>query len=236
LLPIFLRLVTEEQSKWFVIVEDGKTTLLAVASNLVKRRGVVVNQALGRALSGLYLSGSNESASGSSCSRDELVSAAFRRFREPLYRHALLLTRSREEAEEIVQEGFLKLHTHVVEGKRIDNVRAWLFRVAHNAAIDCGRTTREKESLSESPNTLAAVDRFAHRGPSPEMIFLQRERESLLAAAVERLPNLQRHCLYLRKEGLTYREIATVLAIGETTVIDHLTRAITRLHREVHVR
>jgi len=72
--------------------------------------------------------------------------------------------------------------------------------------------------------------------PSPEVIYLQRERDSLLAAAVERLPDVQRHCLYLRKEGLSYREIATVLAIGETTAVDHLTRAITRLHREIYVR
>jgi RNA polymerase sigma-70 factor (ECF subfamily) len=187
-------------------------------------------------LSGLYLSGPGESTSDSPFSREGLVSAAFQQFRDQLYRHALLLTRSREEAEEIVQESFLKLHTHVVEGKRIDNVRAWLFRVAHNSAIDRGRTSHEQESLSESPNTRSVEDRLAHRVPSPEKLFLQRERESLLVAAVERLPAVQRHCLYLRKEGLSYREIATVLSIGETTVIDHLTRAITRLHREIHVR
>jgi RNA polymerase sigma-70 factor (ECF subfamily) len=184
----------------------------------------------------LYLSGSGESTSDSPFSREELVSAAFQQFRDQLYRHALLLTRSREEAEEIVQESFLKLHTHVVEGKRIDNVRAWLFRVTHNSAIDRGRTSHGQESLSESPNTRSVEDRLAYRVPSPEKLFLQRERESLLVAAVERLPAVQRHCLYLRKEGLSYREIATVLSIGETTVIDHLTRAITRLHREIHVR
>jgi RNA polymerase sigma-70 factor (ECF subfamily) len=184
----------------------------------------------------LYLTGSKDSTSGSRKSREELVSAAFEQLRGRLYRHVLLLTRSREEAEEIVQDGFLKLHTHVVMGKSIDNVRAWLFRVAHNSAIDRGRTTRDEESLSEPPNARSVEDRLAHCVPSPETILLQRERESLLGAAVERLPAVQRHCLYLRKEGLSYREIAAVLAIGETTVVDHLTRAITRLHREIHVR
>ena len=195
-----------------------------------------MSQALGRALSGLYLPASKEATSGSGFSREDLVSTAFQQLRDPLYRHALLLTRSPEEAEEIVQEGFLKLHTQVLEGKCIDNVRAWLFRVAHNSAIDRGRTTREKASLSAFPNTRTVEDRLAHCVPSPEMIFLQRERDGILAAAVERLPARQRHCLYLRKEGLSYREIATVLGIGETTVVDHLTRAITKLHREIHVR
>jgi len=195
-----------------------------------------VNSALGQALSGLQLSQSKASAPNPASPQEQLVSAAYEQLRDPLYRHALLLTRSREEAEEIVQEGFLKLHTQMVEGKRIDNIRAWLFRVAHNSAIDRGRTTRGKTSLSESPGAQTVEGRLAHCVPSPEVIYLQRERDSLLAAAVERLPAVQRHCLYLRKEGLSYREIASVLGIGETTVVDHLTRAITKLHREIHVR
>lgn len=196
-----------------------------------------MNSALSQALLGsVPHSQLTASTPNSASPQEEMVGAAYEELRDPLYRHALLLTRSREEAEEIVQEGFLKLHTHVVEGKRIDNIRAWLFRVAHNSAIDRGRTSRERTSLSESPNAQTLEGRLAQCVPSPEVIYLQRERDSLLAAAVERLPDVQRHCLYLRKEGLSYREIATVLAIGETTAVDHLTRAITRLHREIYVR
>jgi len=195
-----------------------------------------MNHTFGQALSGIGLLGTDESKSAFKAGHACVVRAAFEQFRDPLYRHALLLTRSPHEAEEIVQEGFLKLQTQVVEGKQIENVRAWLFRVAHNSAIDRSRATRDKASLSELPNSRKVEDRLAHRVPNPEAIFLERERDLLLGAAVDRLPAVQRHCLYLRKEGLSYREIATVLSVGETTVIDHLTRAITKLHREIHVR
>ena len=163
----------------------------------------------------------------------ETVASAFEQFRDSLYRHVLLLTWNAGDSEEIVQEGFLKLHLHLLQGKRIDNVRAWLFRVTHNSAIDRGRTARDVESLSESSHARTAEGLLAGQVPSPETILLKNEQHLLLAKAIDNLPELQRHCLYLRKEGLSYRDIASVLSIGETTVVDNLTRAIVRLNREV---
>ena len=167
---------------------------------------------------------------------NEFVTKAYEQLRDTLYRHALLITRNASHSEELVQDAFLKLHRNVAAHRTVDNVRAWLFRVIHNAAIDLGRTTHANASLSETANARSVEDQCIGRVPSPEWIALLRERRALLAAAVERLPAVQRHCLYLRKEGLSYREISIVLSIGQTTVVDHLTRAVTRLHREIHDR
>jgi RNA polymerase sigma-70 factor (ECF subfamily) len=163
-----------------------------------------------------------------------VVAQAFHQCRDALYRHALIITHNPHEAEEIVQEGFLKLQKQVLRGRRIDNLRAWLFRVVHNSAIDLGRARRDSASLSDSSNTRAVEERLADHVLCPERIYLESERRRRLARATGLLSPLQQHCLYLRKEGLTYREIASVLGIGETTVVDHLARSIARLHQELH--
>ena len=158
-------------------------------------------------------------------SLQEIVTRLFEQFREPLFRYALLLTANAGDSEEAVQEAFLKLHRDLRGGKEIDNVRAWLFRVVHNAVIDQGRSAWRSESLSE--------DHLAPAVSSPERILLHKEQETKLAQAVDRLPAVERHCLFLRREGFRYREIASVLDMGETTVIDNIARAIGRLHREL---
>jgi RNA polymerase sigma-70 factor (ECF subfamily) len=161
-------------------------------------------------------------------SLEETITHWFVQFREPLFRYALLLTGNAGDSEEAVQEAFLKLHRDLLAGKAIDNVRAWLFRVVHNAVVDRGRSAWRAESLLEQyPAPVLS---------SPERILLQKEQERELAEAVERLPAVERQCLFLRREGFRYREIASVLDMGETTVTDNIARAIGRLHRELRVR
>lgn len=168
-------------------------------------------------------------------SLEEKVASLFEQFSQPLYRYLLLLTWNPQDSEELVQDVFLQLHRQLLEQKPIDNMRAWIFRVAHNLAIDRGRTARDADSLSEAETNRRAEGQLSRTVPNPEMIVLQRERELALAQAVRALPALQRHVLLLRREGFRYREIASILDIGETTVIDNITRAIDRLHRELHV-
>ena len=155
--------------------------------------------------------------------------------REPLLRYTLLLTWNPGESEEVVQEVFLKLYRQLLDRKPIENVRAWLFSVGHNLAIDRRRTARESRSPSETSVTRCVEDLFAQADSSPESVLLRKEQDTTLARAVEALPDLQRHCLFLRREGFRYREIAAVLGVGETTVVDNIGRAIARLHRELHV-
>ena len=134
----------------------------------------------------------------------------------------------------MAQEAFLRLHLHIRAGQSIDNVKAWLFRVGHNLFIDRGRRTRVTDSLSQPEVTRAAEDVHARTMATPEERLAERERRRRLALAIDALPSQQRHCLYLRREGFRYREIAVVLGIRESTVIDHLRRAIGRLSKELH--
>lgn len=169
-------------------------------------------------------------------SLEDKVAVLFEQLNQPLYRYILLLTWNPQDSEEVVQDVFLKLHRQLLEKAPIDNIRAWIFRVGHNLAIDRGRTSKHADSLSEPETNRRVEDQLAGCTPDPEMIVLQREKEVALTHAVAALPALQRHVLLLRREGFRYREIASILEIGETTVIDNITRAIQRLHEELHVR
>jgi RNA polymerase sigma-70 factor (ECF subfamily) len=162
------------------------------------------------------------------------IGALFDELHHPLFRYLLMLTWDAADTEDLVQDAFLRLQRHVQEGQPINNVKAWLFRVAYNLYIDRSRRTREAGSLSEPSVTRAAEEVHTRSTQTPEQRLIEQERHQSLARAIESLTQQQRHCLFLRREGFRYREIGQIIGIRESTVIDHLRRAIERLSKEVN--
>jgi RNA polymerase sigma-70 factor (ECF subfamily) len=128
-----------------------------------------------------------------------------------------------DQAQEATQEVFLRLYQTMCKGTAIDNVRAWLFRVAHNLGLKIRH--RERSFQVVSPDW----ERFTASAQSTEDLLISRQRNARVAAALETLSPQQRHCLYLRSEGLRYREIAEVTGISVSSVNEFLRRAIARL-------
>ena len=62
------------------------------------------------------------------------VTALYRELRKPLLRYLVCLGLSSDEAQDVVQDAFLSLHRHVASGGSQENIRSWVFRVAHNQA------------------------------------------------------------------------------------------------------
>ncbi len=134
------------------------------------------------------------------------------------------------QAQEVTQEVYLRLYQTMRKGEEIVNMRAWLFRVAHNLSLRV--RSREKAFRSLNPDW----ERFSGLTvESPERAILDREKMRKLQAALETLSPQQRNCLYLRSEGLRYREIADVIGISLSTVNEFLRRAISRLAEAVNV-
>jgi RNA polymerase sigma-70 factor (ECF subfamily) len=127
------------------------------------------------------------------------------------------------QAQEVTQEVFLRLYQAMRKGPPIDNVRAWVFRVAHNLGLNVRH--RERSFRVASPD----LDQFSNPTASTEEIMISRQRDTRIAEAMETLSARQRHCLYLRSEGLRYREIAEVTGISISSVNEFLRRAIARL-------
>ena len=146
--------------------------------------------------------------------------------RQDVYHYLLRLGLSPAHAQEGSQEAFLRLYAALTRGESIHNPRAWIFRVAHNLAV-----THHTAGERWMPLDPALEATMTDGGPGPEGDAIQRERVARVSEALAELSPQQRRCLYLRAEGLRYREIAETIGIGVSTVSQFLTRAIARLRR-----
>jgi RNA polymerase sigma-70 factor (ECF subfamily) len=152
------------------------------------------------------------------------VEQIYRQTRTAICSYVVCLGVREAQAQEVTQEVYLRLYQTMRNGEEILNTRAWLFRVAHNLSLKV--RSREKTFRSVNPDW----ERF--RGltvDSPERAMLDREKMRRVQSALETLSHQQRHCLYLRSEGLRYREIADVMGISPSSVNEFLRRAIARL-------
>lgn len=138
---------------------------------------------------------------------------------------------TRDEADDVIQESFLRLVRHLVSGGKEDNLRSWIFRVAHNLSMDVHR--EERRNVDASDAALQLAGNHSDPAPNPEESYLQEEEFRRLDAAIFRLTLQQRRAVLLRAEGLRYREIAEILGVGVPAVCDLVHRAILRLAREL---
>lgn len=159
------------------------------------------------------------------------VTQLFDDLRQPIWRYLLCLNVSPMETEEIIQDTFLRLFRHLHSGGRVDNLRGWIFRVAHNIGIN---ELKRRKYLGTSNARPAADFRELSIDPSPnpEEILLRKERMVRTHKAISALSGRQKECLYLRAEGFRYREIAELLGVTVSTVAEMLHRAIQRLTKE----
>lgn len=142
----------------------------------------------------------------------------------PLLRYLTTLVREPIEAEDLMQDAFLRLFHEFRAGRTVREPRAWLFKVAHHLAMDHHRKHRCSE-YGEGPDGLASGQ------PDAEASLLASERDQKLSDALALLSPQQRQCLELRAEGLRYREIAEVVGVQISTVRTFIVRAVTRLAR-----
>jgi RNA polymerase sigma-70 factor (ECF subfamily) len=162
----------------------------------------------------------------------ERITELFIELRGPLHRYLLCVGVRSPEAEEIIQETFLRLYRHLHHGGRDDNLRGWLFRVAHNIGIN--ELKRKQYVLGVSCEHWAERGSWFDQGHSPEELLLRKEKLIRVHAAIATLSEQQKECLYLRAEGFRYREIAEILGVTISTVVESLRRAIKKLSKESH--
>jgi RNA polymerase sigma-70 factor (ECF subfamily) len=154
----------------------------------------------------------------------------YRELRKPLLRYLIGLGLSTDEAQDIVQDAFLTLHQHIASGGSQENIRSWLFRVAHNRARNSQRTYDRRFAAPLDPDIDSISD-----GATPEQAVLEKEKFRRLEEAIRSLAEPERECLLLRAGGLRYREIGEVLGIATSTVADTVDRAIKKLVEKCHV-
>jgi len=160
------------------------------------------------------------------------VLALYLELREPLLHYALRHRVDLSKAEELVQEAFLALVQQRTRRRLIRQPRAWLFRVVRNLILRQRRNERaEAPWLIQLPASVAEEIQVPDPHQTPAEAVLSVERDARLMTAIAELSDLERECLELRAEGLSYREIAEVLSASPSTVGDWVRRAILTLRR-----
>ncbi|MFL6449009.1 MAG: RNA polymerase sigma factor [Bryobacteraceae bacterium] len=144
-----------------------------------------------------------------------------------LRRYVAFLGADPETAQEVVQESFLRVHQHLLSGGDRTNLRAWLYRVAHNLLRNL-QTSARATRIDYLPDLPASGD-IHDTGMSPEEEMLASERDARFKIALEQLSPAQRECLALRTRGLKYREIGEVLDLSVSTVGEHIQRGLEKL-------
>jgi RNA polymerase sigma-70 factor, ECF subfamily len=163
---------------------------------------------------------------------EQEVVQLFDALRGPLLRYLLGFGVPAQEGEEVIQEVFLALFQHLQRGKSRQNLRGWIFRVAHNLGLKRRLArTREATNVLASEETLAAAQ--PDPAENPEEQLLSSHRHKRLQAILRALPEQDQCCVSLRAEGLRYREIAEILDMSLASVSASLGRSLARLSRAV---
>src|SRR3954447_19633760 len=143
---------------------------------------------------------------------------------DSLYGTAMRLTRRPADAEDLVQDTYLKAFRSAAQFERGPNLKAWLFTILHNTFRNMRRHDgRNPIDVDSEVVEQAAGD--ATREYSPEQLLTRASLDVDLQAALDALPEGFRQAVWLRDvEELTYAEIAAVLAVPVGTVMSRISR------------
>lgn len=143
---------------------------------------------------------------------------------DSLYGTALRLTRRSADAEDLVQDTYLKAFRSSAQFQRGTNLKAWLFTILHNTFRNMVRhdgrnpVDVDSEYVEQAPASVAGEH-------SPEELLTRATLDVDLQAALDALPETFRQAVWLRDvEELTYAEIADVLGIPIGTVMSRISR------------
>ncbi len=146
---------------------------------------------------------------------------------EPLYATARRLTRNRSDADDLVQDTYVKAFRFEDRFARGTNLKAWLYTILHNTwsnrrrsaardTVDVDSDRVERESLRTGPLSVEET---------PERILLRETLDADLQAALEALPDAFREAVWLRDvEEFSYAEIAEILGVPIGTVMSRISR------------
>jgi len=150
---------------------------------------------------------------------------------DSLYRTALRLTRVPADAEDLVQETYLKAFRAANQFEPGTNLRAWLFTILHNTARNRARDRARDTVAIDSEIVDRAADAPPPGGASigasdtPETLLLRETLAPELQAAIDALPEAFREAVWLRDvEEFSYAEIAEMLSIPVGTVMSRISR------------
>src|SRR6185436_372995 len=150
--------------------------------------------------------------------------AAFDEHADALFRHCLIRIRDREQAKDIVAETYTKTWTYISEGKKVEHLRAFLYRVANNLIVDMSRRKRSSslDAMIDDDGFEVLDESIRDPGDIPDA----RRAVELLKS----IDSIYRQVITMRfMDGLTPKEIAQILDVSENVVSVRLHRGMEKL-------
>jgi RNA polymerase sigma-70 factor (ECF subfamily) len=165
--------------------------------------------------------------------RDSTFSNAALEHIDALYGFAMVLTHNQTEAEDLVQETYLRAVRAFGRLMPDSNLKSWLFAIMKNAWLNQLRHARSGprfvELDAEEEDRGEWLDRLAN---DPHVVYLRKLEREEIRAAIESLPRPHREIVVLRDiEGFSYQQIASILGCPAGTVMSRLGRAREKLRR-----
>ena len=161
------------------------------------------------------------------------------RYNQRLFRAAWSILKDRSEAEEAVQDGYLKAFNAIGTFAGKASLSTWLTRIVVNEALS-RRSNAQRRSRLLNQESILVLDEYREKlmagsmTQSPEKALMRRQIAKLLETAIAQLPDTFRPVFVLREiEGLSVEDTAAVLQIPEETVKTRLHRARRRLQKEL---
>lgn len=163
----------------------------------------------------------------------------FERYKRPLYAYVLKMARNRSEADDLFQETFLRILKNIKRYNHKGRFLSWTFTIATNLMRDTHRKKRHSAGVSlQDPvgngTTLTVEDTIPTKYATPEQQHAHNELAHAIETAVSTLPHEQQQVFVLREtSGMTFKEIAEMLACPLNTVLGRMHYAITSLRKQL---
>ncbi len=143
-------------------------------------------------------------------------------YADAIFRYCYFKVGDREVAKDITQDVFIKIWEYLAKGEDIENMKAYLYKVAHNAVIDFWRKSKSIPDSNLSPLVFENAE-------ASEKTELQAEY-SVFLSMLKKISEEDRDLIVMRYvEDMTPGEIAQILGVRENTVSVRISRAVSRL-------
>lgn len=167
-----------------------------------------------------------------------LFEIIMRRYNQRLYRVALAILRDDHEAEDVMQDAYVRAYQHLYQFAGRASFATWLTRIAIHEALARRRRRRRTEELDALQEIKGdSMPMLKSSSPSPEEETAHSQMRDLLESAIESLPESYRIVVVLREvEEMGVAETAEALDVSEAVVKTRLHRAHAMLRRDLHSR
>jgi len=182
------------------------------------------------------MEGSDAVAVAQACAGDaDAFRALVDRYSRRIFRLAYRMTANEQDAEDVVQETFLRAYRRLAQFESRANFGTWVFRIAVNAALDLMRKRqRHEQRPSAAGSDSEQMPSLSSSDPAPDRLVFSAEVKQRVASALAALTATERTAFVLRHfEGMSIEEIGDVLGLRESATKNTVFRAVQKLRKQL---